>query len=67
MLRRLRALSADLRARSARNWTARCMTCGHAFPYPWIRVGAAGRPCKLMPCPRCGGWRCCKITPARAP
>ncbi|MEY2715688.1 MAG: hypothetical protein RIT24_2031, partial [Planctomycetota bacterium] len=28
------------------------MTCGHAFPYPWIRVGAAGRPCKLMPCPR---------------
>jgi hypothetical protein len=66
MLRWLKSLSAELRARTVRNWSARCLTCGHRFPYPGIRVGAYGKPCKLMPCPRCQRWRCCRVEPVGA-
>jgi hypothetical protein len=49
--------------RTQRHWTARCLTCGLRFPYPGIRIGAAGRLVKLLPCPRCGRWRCCRVEP----
>ena len=49
-----------------RAWNARCLTCGHRFPLPGIRIGAAGRPAKLLRCPRCERWRCCRVEPIPA-
>jgi hypothetical protein len=49
-----------------RTWSARCLTCGHRFPFPGIRIGAAGRPAKLLRCPRCERWRCCRVEPIPA-
>ncbi|MFM9145025.1 MAG: hypothetical protein ACKORL_06600 [Phycisphaerales bacterium] len=49
-----------------RTWSARCLTCGHRFPYPGIRLGAAGRPARLLRCPRCERWRCCRVEPIPA-
>ncbi|MBU3684142.1 MAG: hypothetical protein FGM39_09075 [Phycisphaerales bacterium] len=46
-----------------RKWQARCLTCDAAFPYPGIRLGAAGRPIRLMRCPRCARLRMCRAEP----
>jgi hypothetical protein len=52
-----------LREHTQRHWQARCLTCGLAFPYQGIRIGAAGKPIKLLHCPRCRRWRCCRAEP----
>ncbi len=54
------------REQTQRNWMARCLTCGEEFPYPGIRIGAAGTPRKLLRCPRCERLRCCRVVPRRA-
>ena len=46
-----------------KHWQARCLTCARTFPYPGIRIGAAGRPVKLMRCPHCDRMRMCRAEP----
>ena len=62
-IRLMRSLFARLVAHTQQHWHARCLTCGLRFPYPGIRIGAAGRPAKLLRCPRCARRRCCRVEP----
>ena len=59
----MREPAAHLRQRTDRHWQARCLTCGTRFPVPGIRYLAAGRPVKIVRCPACARWRCCRIEP----
>ncbi|MGA1391699.1 MAG: hypothetical protein ACO38W_00945 [Phycisphaerales bacterium] len=43
-----------------RTWQARCLTCGRNFPYPGVRLAAAGEPVRLMKCPHCERLRLCR-------
>jgi len=43
----MRRFLSHLVALTQRKWQARCLTCNEVFPYPGVRLGAAGRPIRL--------------------
>ncbi|MGA1045580.1 MAG: hypothetical protein ACO3ZY_10325 [Phycisphaerales bacterium] len=67
MIGRLRRWLDRLVAETRRTWQARCLTCQRVFPYPGIRLAAAGEPVRLMKCPHCERARLCRAERIRTP